>query len=49
MFAGPSALICPCGRCAAFPQIGKVVSIRRLNQYVLSSTCGLPWVQIAPS
>ncbi len=32
MFAGPSALIWPCGRCAALPQIGKVVSIRRLNQ-----------------
>jgi hypothetical protein len=32
MLAGPSALIWPCGRCAALPQIGKVVSIRRLNQ-----------------
>ena len=49
MFAGPSALIWPWGRCAALPQIGKVVSMRRLNQYALSSTCGLPWVQITPS
>jgi hypothetical protein len=32
MFAGPSALIWPCGRCAALPQIGNVVSIKRLNQ-----------------
>jgi len=32
MFLGPSWLISPCGRCAALPQIGIVVSIRRLNQ-----------------
>ena len=32
MFFGPSLLIMPCGRCAALPQIGTVVSIRRLSQ-----------------
>ena len=32
MFAGPSALFWPCGRCAALQQIGTVVSISRLNQ-----------------
>ena len=32
MFFGPSLLIIPCGRWAALPQIGSVVSIRILNQ-----------------
>jgi hypothetical protein len=32
MFFGPSLLIMPCGRWAALPQMGKVVSTRRLSQ-----------------
>ena len=48
-FFGPSLLISPCGRWAAVPQIGTMVSISRLSQEAVSSTCGLPWVKIAPS
>ena len=49
MLWGPSLLIWPCGRCAALPQIGRVVSISRLSQWAVSSTAGLPCVRIAPS
>src|SRR6059058_1022945 len=49
MFLSPSLLTCPCGRWAALPQIGSVVSTRRLSQYIASSMRGLPWVQTAPA
>ena len=49
MLRSPSLDNSPCARCADTPAKGRAVSISKLNQYSVSSRCGLPSSQIAPS